>query len=98
MRDLGDKEVNDDWVKRKFLLAIMPFEKNTTKIIRSRSDFATMSSNDILSEFISLKIMSKNADDALARSRGYKKNNLALKAKVSYEEDEEEDDESIKHS
>jgi len=76
----------------KFLLAIMPFEKSTTKIIHSRSDFLTMSSNDILSEFISLKIMSKNAYDALARSRRYKKNNLALKAKVNYEEEEEEEE------
>ena len=51
LKDLGSEEVNDKWVKRKFIQAIMPFEENTTKIIRQRSDFKSMTSNDVLSEF-----------------------------------------------
>ena len=48
MTDLGCKEVNDAWIKRKFVQAILPFEEHITTIIRQRADFSLMSSNDVL--------------------------------------------------
>ena len=72
--------------------AIMPYEPQRTETIKSRSDFREMTSNDVLSEFISLATMRKNSETILARSLGGKRPNLALKAKVEFEEDEDDDE------
>ena len=93
MTDLGCKDTNDGWVKRKFMNAIMPYEPQRAETIKSRSDFRTMSSNDVLSEFISLATMRKNSQTILERSLAGKRPNLALKAKVEVEEFEEDEDE-----
>jgi hypothetical protein len=49
-----------------------------------------MSSNDVLSEIIAMTIAKKNVDDALARAQRVRKVNLALKAKVVEQEEEED--------
>jgi len=93
LTDLGCKDTNDTWIKRKFMNAIMPYEPQRAETIKSRSDFRTMTSNDVLSEFISLATMRKNSETILARSLAGKCPNLALKAKVEFEEYEEDEDE-----
>ena len=69
MMDHGAKEVDDGWMKRKFMQAILPFRRHTAMSVRERPDFHTMSSNAVLNEFVALEILEKNADDALARAQ-----------------------------
>jgi hypothetical protein len=79
------KDIDDNWIKRKFISVIMPREQIHAEIICSRADFASMSSDDVLSEFISLTILKKNAKATLACALAIKGGdgpNLALKAKV----------------
>ena len=104
MIDHGAKEVDDGWIKRKFMQAILPFKKHMTMSVRERPDFHTMTSNAVLNEFVSLGILEKNADDALARAQRIDQPNLALKAKATYieevsseEEDCERSNEDIKY-
>ena len=67
LRDHGSKDTDDNWIKRKFLKAIMPFNKSMSSVIRQRPDFHTLSSSDVLDEFIAMNILNKTADNALAR-------------------------------
>ena len=67
LRDHGSKDTDDNWVKRKFLKAIMPFNKSMSSVIRQRPDFHTLSSSEVLDEFIAMNILNKTADNALAR-------------------------------
>jgi hypothetical protein len=90
MVDLGATYVDDKWIKRKFVQALLPYEEIKLNSIKGRVDYRTMSSNDVLSEIIAMTIAKKNADDARARSHGVRKVNLALKAKVEEEEEEED--------
>jgi len=96
LRDFGNEQVGDDWTKRKFLKAITPFKNSLSTTIRSRPDFASLNSNAVLNEFVSIGIVLKIADHALARQRclAQTPHNLALKSKSviheEYEEDEEE--------
>ena len=59
-------------------------------MIRQRPDFHTLSSMDVLHEFVSMKIFSNHGDDVLARSgRVRKQPILALKAKLVQEDEKE---------
>ena len=60
LKDHGSKDVDDTWVKRKFLKAM-------SDVIRQRPDFHTLSSGDVLDEFIAMNILNTTADNALAR-------------------------------
>jgi hypothetical protein len=73
-------------MKRKFIQALLPFHKETVNSIKGNANFRKMSAYDILQEMMARKISEKNADDALARARGVRDPNLALKAKVTYHE------------
>jgi hypothetical protein len=98
LTDHGCKDTDDKWIKRKFISAIMPREPIHTKIICSRADFASMSSDDFLSEFISLTILKKNAKATLARALAIKGGdgpNLAFNAKVEEDTKSEEEVEMI---
>jgi hypothetical protein len=74
----------------------MPFNKAMSSVIRQRPYFHTLSSSDVLDEFIAMNILNKTADNALACVQRSKKvsPNLALKAKAILEEEEEEEEES----
>ena len=88
--------MDDGWIKRKFLKAILPYDRQLATTILLRPDFASLSSNEVLSEVVSIGILNKTADNAVARSRGTRRSpNLALKSKAveceeCYEEEEEE--------
>jgi hypothetical protein len=89
MKDLGAYYVDDNWVKRKFVQALLPFEESKLNSIKGRSNYFTMTSGEVLSEVIAMKIAKKNVDIARARANGLRQVNLALKATV---EDEDEGD------
>ena len=91
LRDHGSKDTYDNWIKRKFLKAIMPFNKSMSSVIRQRPDFHTLTLSEVLDEFIAMNIMNKTTDNALARVQSKKSTpTLALKAKAIPEEEEEE--------
>jgi hypothetical protein len=83
--DLGSTQCDGRWMKRKFFQALLPFMKEMMNSIDA--NFRKMTAHDILQEIMARKISEKNADDALARARGVRAPNLALKAKVSLHEE-----------
>ena len=88
LRDHGSKDTDDNWIKRKFLKAMMPYHKAMSSVIRQRPDFHTVSSSEVLDEFVAMRILDKTTDNAVMRSQRVKKPNLALKDKASVEEEE----------
>src|SRR5215216_3519255 len=93
LRDHGSKDTDDNWIKRKFLKAMMPYHKAMSFVIRQRLDFHALSSSEVLDEFVATRILDKTADNAVLRSQRSKKPNLSLKAKASVEEEDEEEEE-----
>ena len=69
----------------------MPYHKAMFSVIHQRPNFRTLSSSEVLGEFVAMRILDKTADNAVLRSQRAKKPKLALKAKVSVEEEEEEE-------
>ena len=80
-------------IKRKFLKAMMPYHKAMSSVIRQRPDFHTLSSSEVLDEFVAMRILDKTVDNAVLHSQRAKKPNLASKAKASVEEEDVEEDE-----
>ncbi|KAI5010890.1 hypothetical protein ZWY2020_013027 [Hordeum vulgare] len=71
----------------------MPFNKAMSFVIRQRPDFHSLSSGEVLDEFIAMDIMNKTVDNALARVRSKTTSpNLALNTKAIVDEEEEEED------
>ena len=93
LRDQGSKDTDDNWIQRNFLKAMMPYHKAMSSVIRQRPDFHTLTSSEVLYEFVAMNILDKTADNAVLRSQREKKPNLALKANVSVEEEDEEEEE-----
>ena len=60
----------------------MPYNKAMSSVIRQRPDFHSMTSSEVLDEFVAMSILDKTADNAVLRSQRAKKPNLSLKAKV----------------
>ena len=96
MLDLGATHTDDMWIKRKFIQAYLSIDEIKANQVKGRSDYRTMTSNDVLSEVVSMISSKKLADTNRARVQGTKGGNLALKAKVSRVEEDEEDDECEK--
>ena len=71
-----------------------PFKKSLATTIRSRAD-ASMDSNTVLNEFVSIGIINKNADHAHARQRALTQapSTLALKSRAIANEEDDDDDE-----
>ena len=59
LQDHWSKDTDDTCIKRKFLKAIMPFNKAMSSVIHQRSDFHTLTSSEVLDEFIAMNIMKK---------------------------------------
>ena len=95
LQDHGSKDTDDTWIKRKFLKAIMPFNKAMSSVIRQRPNFHTLSSSEVLDDFIAMNIMNKTTGNALSHVRSKKSTpTLSLKAKAIPKEEEEEEEES----
>ena len=86
LRDHGSKNTDGNWIKCKFLKAMMHYHKAMSSVIRERPDFHTLSSSEVLDEFVAMRILDKTTDNAVLRSQRVKKPNLALKAKIIVEE------------
>ena len=69
LRDHGSKDTDDNWIKRKFLKAMMPYHKAMSSVIRQRPDFHTLSSNEVLDEFVAMRILDVTADNAVLRAQ-----------------------------
>src|SRR4051812_21333458 len=94
MTDHGSMDTDDGWIKRKFITAILPYNKQTTKVIRQRPYFGSMTAQKVLDEFVSMEILDSMIDIKLAHQRVTKTHSLALEANV-VQDFEEEDEEEI---
>ena len=65
---------------------MMPYHKAMSSVIRQRPDLRTLTSSEVLDEFVAMNILDKTTDNAVLHSQRAKKPNLALKAKVCIEE------------
>jgi hypothetical protein len=93
-RDHGASHVDDAWIKRKYVSALMPFEPTDLKSLQGRHNYHLMTSNEVMQEMAAFKVAAKNDKDARARAIGmHKGGNLALKAKVVENEEESSDEE-----
>jgi hypothetical protein len=83
--DHGSKDMDDTLVKCKFLKAIQQ-----EYVFRDppKPDFHTLSSNDVLDEFVAMNILNYTTDNSLAWVQRANKINLDFKAKVVQEEEE----------
>ena len=91
-KNLGASHVDDAWVQRKYIKALMPFEPIDLKNIKGRHNFHQMTSSDVMQEMTAFKVETMNTEDAHAHALGMRRGtNLALKAKVM-EYVEEDDD------
>jgi hypothetical protein len=78
----GCKGNGDDYIKRMFITPINPREPIRYGIIRSRPNFGSMTTNEVLCKFTTLTILKKNAEDRVLAGQGV--HNLDVKAKVVY--------------
>src|SRR3954471_23042576 len=93
MTDHGSKGTDDDWVKRKFISAMLLYKEHLTQVIRQRPYFRDLTSNQVLDEFVAMEILNDTAKTKITRLGGPKMQSLALKAKeVQFEEDVDEED------
>ena len=80
---LGATHIDDAWIKRKYVSALMPFEPVDLKSLQGRHNYHLMSSNEVMQEMAFFQVAAKLAQDSRARAiRMHKGASLALKAKV----------------
>ena len=95
-RNVGASHVDDAWIKRKYVSALMPFEPTDLKSLQGRHNYHLMTSNEVMQEMAAFKVAAKNAKDARARALGMSNVvNVALKAKVVDHGDEDNSDEGL---
>src|SRR3954469_15292398 len=93
MKDHGSKDTDDEWIKRKFIIAMLLYMEHLTKVIRQTPDFRDLTSNQVLDEFVAMEILDSTTKMNLARQHGPKMPSLASKAKeVQFEENDDEED------
>src|SRR4051812_743697 len=81
-RNVGASHVDDSWIKRKYVSALMPFEPTDLKSLQGRHNYHLMTSNEVMQEMAAFKVAAKDARDARARALGTSNVfNLSLKAK-----------------
>jgi hypothetical protein len=91
MRDLGFKDVDDEWLKGKFLQTLMPYSENIVMNVYARTDYMSLSPSDVLGVFVTINMMKKSSEHTIARVNGAKRVYLALKAKAHEEEGDSDD-------
>src|SRR3954471_14558094 len=92
-RNHGASHVDDAWIKRKYVNALMPFEPTDLKSLQGRHNYHLITSNEVMQEMSAFKVAAKNAEDDHARAMGMQKGvNVALKTSVAgHDEDDIED-------
>jgi hypothetical protein len=58
-RDLGATYIDDNWIKRKYINALLPFEPVDLRILKNKHKFEKMTSNDAMQEMDAFKVESK---------------------------------------
>src|SRR4051812_41198276 len=82
-RNVGASHVDDAWIKRKYVCALMPFDPTDLKSLQGRHNYHLMTSNEVMQEMAAFKVAAKNAKYSCARSLGMSNGaNLSLKARV----------------
>src|SRR3954470_22920158 len=61
MTDHGSMDTDDGWIKRKFITAILPYINSITQVIPQRSDFSSLTAQQVLDEFVSMEILNSTA-------------------------------------
>src|SRR3954471_11512080 len=90
---LGADHVDDTWVRRKYVAALMHFKPIDLKILKKKHKFYEMTSNEVMQEVEASIVETKVALDKCNRALGERRGgNLALKAKAMEMEDEVEAD------
>src|SRR3954465_2257141 len=72
MTDHGSKDTDDDWVKRKFISAMLLYKEHLTQVIRQRPDFRELTSNQVQDEFVALEILDSTAKTKITQNQGPK--------------------------
>ena len=60
-------DTDDGWIKRKFIMVMLPHKNQITKVIRQRPDFRDLTSQQVLDEFVAMEILDYTADLKVAR-------------------------------
>ena len=68
--NVGATYVDDAWVKRNYVNALMPFEPIELKAIQGRHNYLQMSSNEVMQEVQVSKVATKNTQDNRVRQWG----------------------------
>src|SRR4051794_21357655 len=90
---LGADHVDDTWVRRKYVAALMHFKPIDLKILKNKHNFYEMTSNEVMQEVEASIVETKVALDKCNRALGERRGlNLALKAKGMEMEEEDEAD------
>ena len=55
-RDHGATHVDDAWIKRKYVSALMPFEPTDLKSLQGRHDYHLMTYNQVMQEMAAFKV------------------------------------------
>ena len=77
-RKHGATHIDDAWIKRKYVSALMPFEPTDLKSLQGRHSYHQMTSNEVMQEMASFKVAAKNTKDARARAIGMQKGSMLL--------------------
>ena len=67
---LGGPHVDDAWIKRKYVNALLPFEPDDLKSLQGRHDYPQLTSNEVMQEMQYFKVQAKIAQDSRARAIG----------------------------
>ena len=92
-KSVGADHVNDAWIKRKYVNALMPFEPTDLKSIQGRQNYHLMISAEVMQEICSFQVATRLANDSRNRAIGMTQGaSKALKAKVVTKEVDQEEE------
>ena len=92
-KSVGAEYIDDAWIKRKYVNALMPFESIHLNSIKGRESYPRMSSTEVMQEICSFKMATKLANDSRNRAIGMSQgSSKALKARVVSREVVEEEE------
>ena len=60
---LGAQHINDAWIKRKYVSALMPFEPVDLKSLQGRHKYHPMTATEVMQEMASFQVQTKLARD-----------------------------------
>ena len=69
-KSVGAEYIDDAWIKRKYVNALMPFESINLNSIKGRESYPCMSSTEVMQEICSFKMATKLANDSRNRAIG----------------------------